>query len=84
MYPTVYVTRVQFDSVAVTRHSRRFVVIRDLRDTLVSGYFSIKHSHSMEAEADLQLRERLRRSTLEDGLLHILDTWLPERAAVQQ
>jgi len=84
VYPTVYVTREQFDSVPVPANSRRFVVIRDLRDTLVSGYFSIKHSHPMEAEADLQLRERLRRSSPEEGLLHILDTWLPDRAAVQE
>src|SRR5262245_49094046 len=47
VYPTVYVTREQFESVKLPRHWKRFVVIRDLRDTLVSAYFSFKHSHAL-------------------------------------
>jgi lipopolysaccharide transport system ATP-binding protein len=84
IYPTVYVTRDQFHHVAIPRNSRRFVVIRDLRDTLVSGYFSIKHSHDMDAEGDLRLRDRMSTASEEDGLLEILDSWLPARAAVQE
>ena len=84
IYPTLYVTREQFESVRVPENSRRFVVIRDLRDTLVSAYFSIKHSHAMEAEGDLRMRERLHACGFEDGLLYLIDTWLPDRAAVQQ
>jgi hypothetical protein len=42
IYPTAYVTKDEFDSVVLPPSSRRFVVIRDLRDTLVSHYFSIK------------------------------------------
>ncbi len=84
IYPTVYVTREQFEAVILPRNSRWFVVIRDLRDTLISGYFSIKHSHAMEEEADLQLRAQLRESSFEDGLLHLIDCWLPDRAAVQR
>jgi lipopolysaccharide transport system ATP-binding protein len=38
----------------------------------------------MEAEADLKLRARLRESDPESGLLHLLDVWLPDRAAVQR
>src|SRR5438132_1635162 len=45
IYPTVYVTKQQFDSVKLPADWRRFVIIRDLRDTLISGYFSIKVSH---------------------------------------
>jgi lipopolysaccharide transport system ATP-binding protein len=84
IYPTVYVTREQFEAVRVPKNSRWFVVIRDLRDTLISGYFSIKHSHAMEADEDLQLRARLRTTSFEDGLIHLLECWLPDRAAVQQ
>jgi len=84
VYPTVYVTREQFETATLPPNSRWFVVIRDLRDTLISGYFSIKHSHAMEEEADLQLRARLHDSSFEDGMLHLLDHWLPERAAVQE
>jgi lipopolysaccharide transport system ATP-binding protein len=84
VYPTVYVTREQFESVKLPRQSRWFVVIRDLRDTLVSGYFSIKHSHAMEEADDLALRARLHELDFEGGLLHLIDCWLPDRAAVQR
>src|SRR5205823_5007254 len=42
VYPTVYVTKEQFDLVGIPACHRRFVIIRDLRDTLVSLYFSLK------------------------------------------
>src|SRR5437016_8561927 len=45
VYPTVYVTREEWDTATLPQQWRRFVVIRDLRDALVSGYFSIKVSH---------------------------------------
>ena len=47
MYPTVYATQEEFDSVRLPPAWTRFVVIRDLRDTLVSGYFSLRHSHPL-------------------------------------
>jgi lipopolysaccharide transport system ATP-binding protein len=84
VYPTVYVTREQFEGTALPGNSRWFVVIRDLRDTLVSGYFSIKHSHKLELEKDHRLRSRLQESSTEDGLLYLLDFWLPDRAIVQR
>ena len=84
IYPTVYVTRDEFESVRLPRSWRRFVVVRDLRDTLVSAYFSIKHSHAMEAPRDLEDRHRLHELSVEEGLLFLLDSWLPDRAEVQQ
>ncbi|MDX6475087.1 MAG: lipopolysaccharide transport system ATP-binding protein, partial [Gaiellaceae bacterium] len=45
VYPTVYLTRQQFDLVGVPDDCRRFVMIRDLRDTLVSSYFSLAATH---------------------------------------
>jgi lipopolysaccharide transport system ATP-binding protein len=75
VYPTVYVTREEFERVELPPHSRRFVVIRDLRDTLISAYFSIKHSHEMSAEEHLRMRARLQSSSFEDGLLYLLNSW---------
>jgi lipopolysaccharide transport system ATP-binding protein len=49
-----------------------FVVIRDLRDTLVSLYFSIKHSHVMSDDKLIGLREELAARELESGLTHII------------
>jgi hypothetical protein len=84
VYPTVYVTREQFESVAIPKDSRWFVVIRDLRDTLVSAYFSIKHSHQMTTDHELRSRGHLHAMSVGDGMLHLIDVWLPERAAMQR
>lgn len=48
IYPTVYTTRSEFESVKVPAHHRKFFVMRDLRDTLVSLYFSLKYSHASD------------------------------------
>src|SRR5262249_7213471 len=45
IYPTVYVTRDEFEAVHLPPGARHFTVIRDLRDTLISAYFSLKLSH---------------------------------------
>ena len=85
VYPTLYVTRDEFEAVALPPRWRRFVVIRDLRDTLVSGYFSIKVSHpKFESEPVRRLRETLRATSLEDGLIHMTETWLRTSAEIQE
>lgn len=84
IYPTVYVTKEQFQSVAVPENYRSFVIIRDLRDTLVSGYFSIRYSHAVIDERLARWRERLEKSSVEEGLLILLDEWLPMSARIQQ
>jgi hypothetical protein len=83
VYPTVYVTREQFDSVEVPRDSRRFVVVRDLRDTLVSLYFSIKHSHPMLTDKNRERRAAVTEMDTEDGLLYVTENLLAGVAQVQ-
>jgi lipopolysaccharide transport system ATP-binding protein len=72
VYPTVYVTREQFESVAIPPKSQRFVIIRDLRDTLISMYFSVKHSHPVLHDRIQNRRATLQELSLEDGLLDVL------------
>jgi lipopolysaccharide transport system ATP-binding protein len=72
IYPTAYVTKDEFDSVVLPPSSRRFVVIRDLRDTLVSLYFSLKMTHQNNQEVD-QARAVLQARSVEEGLLWLLD-----------
>jgi Sulfotransferase domain len=89
IYPTVYITREEFDSVPLPLWWRRFVIIRDLRDTLVSGYFSLKHSHSLAAATNLgpavhDQRARLNLLTTGDGLIYLMARWLKLSANVQQ
>lgn len=83
VYPTVYVTREQFFSVKLPSNYKKFVVIRDLRDTLISGYFSVRYSHAL-IDNDLRaLREKLDALPLEDGLLLLMDEWLARSAKIQ-
>jgi hypothetical protein len=85
VYSAVYVTREQFDSVDLPPDSRHFVVIRDLRDTLVSGYFSLKKSHAdFEVDDVTSFRGRLQRLDFADGLMQTLREWLPVNAQIQQ
>jgi lipopolysaccharide transport system ATP-binding protein len=84
VYPTVYVTKQQFDQVAVPAYHRRFVMIRDLRDTLVSWYFSIKVSHVMPNDETARWRVALRDLDEEAGLLDTMERWLPLSAAIQE
>ena len=83
VYPTLYVTREQFCSVPVPPDSRRFVVIRDLRDTLVSAYFSIRYSHPPVNGRVPDQRGALAGCGAEDGLLLLMQTWLSLPAQVQ-
>lgn len=83
IYPTVYVTRQQFDQARLPENSTRFVVIRDLRDTLVSAYFSLRFSHTIEETTLAHLRHTLAALDEEHGLLHLIREWLPQCAAIQ-
>jgi len=84
IYPALYITRQHFESVPLPPHWHRLVVIRDLRDTLVSCYFSVKHSHTTEFSDIREWREKLRAQSVEDGLLFLLDVWLYRAAMIQQ
>lgn len=84
VYPTVYVTREQFLSVELPVDYKKFIVIRDLRDTLISGYFSVRYSHAL-IDDDLKVwREKLNSLSLENGLLWLMEEWLPSSAKVQE
>jgi lipopolysaccharide transport system ATP-binding protein len=83
IYPTLYLTREQFSTVNLPRYHRRFIVIRDPRDTLVSAYFSYKVSHELNSEWMRNCRVELNRLPLEAGLFFMLDNWLPNIAAFQ-
>ncbi|MFG0283439.1 MAG: sulfotransferase domain-containing protein [Phycisphaerales bacterium JB039] len=54
-------------------NERRFIIIRDLRDTLVSWYFSVKHSHDATdtevARTVVPYRTRFNECSEEEGLL---------------
>ncbi len=83
IYPTVYVTRDQFYGVQLPQTWKRFIIIRDLRDTLVSVYFSIRFSHQAIADEIVEWRRKLELLDEENGLIYLLDEWLPRCAVIQ-
>jgi hypothetical protein len=85
VYSACYVTKDEFDGLAMPPDSQRFVILRDPRDTLVSGYFSLKGSHpEYKNDAVAAMRDRLQDMELEQGLLHALEDWLPANVKIQR
>jgi len=84
VYPTVYVTKEQFYSVTLPTIYRKFIIIRDIRDTLVSGYFSLKVSHAVIAPIIENYRQKLNSCSMEEGLLYLASEWLPASAKIQE
>lgn len=62
---------------------RKFVIIRDLRDTLISAYFSFKISHAPLTEDLCRWRNNLQRMNQEEGLLYLMNEVLPRLANIQ-
>jgi lipopolysaccharide transport system ATP-binding protein len=83
VYPTVYLGRHLFDPVRLPPNSHVLVVIRDLRDTLISGYFSVLSTHGDIDRTLTDLRQLIAGMSLEDGLIYMLDVWLAECAKIQ-
>jgi len=82
VYPTVYATKEEFDQARLPEKWHRFVVVRDLRDTMVSAYFSIRYSHP-PIGAIPQWRALLNQMDQEEGLIWVLREWLPWMAQIQ-
>lgn len=87
IYPTLYLTKEEYDAVKVPENSFRFVVIRDLRDTLVSLVFSVMFSHKPEdcnkPDEIIVFRDRFCRSDVEDAMVHLMRDWLKTSAEIQ-
>jgi hypothetical protein len=81
IYPTVYLSKRDFDLVKKPDNSRCFVILRDLRDILVSMYFSFKISHPEMGEVG-EMRSWLNAVDMEEGLLLVLREWLLENANI--
>ncbi|QIF05691.1 sulfotransferase domain-containing protein [Roseimicrobium sp. ORNL1] len=84
IYPTVYASRAEFESIKVPAHHRKFFVMRDLRDTFVSLYFSLRYSHPTLVEGDVTgMRDELKDMTDEEGLAHIISLGISNAATIQ-
>lgn len=84
VYPCVYLSRQAFLKANPPKRYRAFIVMRDLRDTLVSQYFSVRYSHPMLNTAQEKLRDELSSMSLSDGLIHLMEKRLMVSARIQQ
>ena len=75
IYPTVYATKQDFDSIIASTNLsyRKFLVIRDLRDVLISLYFSLKISHPLQIEKHRKRRQFLQGVSEACGLIYLMD-----------
>ncbi len=82
-YLGVTLPKESFDLVRLPEEWRRCVVIRDLRDSLVSAYYRIK-TLPLTSDSDLnRLCAMLNALDRESGLLYLMNEWLPTCAALQ-
>ena len=73
IYSPLYINRTAFEaSPAATALHRKFIVIRDLRDTLVSWYYSLKFSHPVNSKVEYH-RPVLEGMSVDDGLLYLAE-----------
>lgn len=61
----------------------KFIIFRDLRDSLVSWYFSMKNSHRSIDPVIEKYREELRGLSIEQGLIYLLENGFQAFANIQ-
>ena len=87
VYPTVYLDREEFYRVleknSHIENMKIFVVIRDLRDILISLYFSFKNSHPRNFKAIQRFAHIVESKDLDDALIYLIDTQMRLHAARQ-
>ena len=83
VYTPVYMARPPFEKAVGDVDRRTFVIIRDLRDTLVSWYFSLKLSHGSNQFVD-EFRARLQALPEPEGIMFLVQNRLTGMAHIQQ
>jgi hypothetical protein len=83
---SVFMTRDEFLARPELAESKRFIVLRDLRDTLISRYFSIRDSHEPDPGGKIEAaRAELRAMSIEDGLARVMeDAGMAATAKIQR
>lgn len=85
IYTPVYAPLTRFREVVPdSPNHRTFVVIRDPRDTLISWYFSLMHSHAPGEPTVQESRDELRRLSKPQGLALMVQKHLPEVIWIQR
>jgi hypothetical protein len=83
VYGAMFLTYEEFCSIGFSKEQPHFYVIRDIRDTLVSLYFSYRYSHATSRNDLLSLREKLSTMSEAEGLLYVFRSNGPILATAQ-
>jgi hypothetical protein len=83
VYPRVYHERSWVDGLEAEGEVRILFTTRDLRDTLVSAYWSLRESHVPIGEVP-RYRENLLSRDIDSGLIWMFDEWLDSVVAIQR
>ena len=84
IYPCVYLPRPVFLESSPPDYRKVFIVIRDLRDTLVSLYFSVRNSHPILNSAQQELRDALKSMDVVEGMILLMEKRLHVSAEIQK
>lgn len=83
IYPTVYLSRDSLSERQVGDAFQAFVVVRDLRDSLVSLYFSLRYSHGLITDTHARRRQKLQGLSDAEGLRYLFEGAIPRMAHLQ-
>jgi hypothetical protein len=84
VYPCAYLGQPEFETIECAGQKRIFVLVRDLRDTLVSAYFSLRNTHEAKTPDIAYTRQMLTRLDQEQGLLYLMQSSFCAYARVQR
>ena len=85
VYPAMFITHDEFATRPEFGSARRFVVIRDLRDTLTSHYFSLKGTHALDKLGRVKsARDFLESADKDEGFLFLFERDLDRLVQIQR
>ncbi|MDB6029271.1 MAG: transporter related protein [Verrucomicrobiales bacterium] len=84
VYMCVYVSKPEMSALVLPPGTKHFVLIRDLRDTLISAYFSIRQTHEVTNPVMAKWRNILTKLNEEEGLLYLMEVWLNLCGVIQR
>ncbi|MCU7950692.1 MAG: sulfotransferase domain-containing protein [gamma proteobacterium symbiont of Bathyaustriella thionipta] len=85
VYPTTYLDSDNFFNLELPENYKYFIVFRDLRDTLISMYFSVLKSHREDGMKEVALgRINLQEKSFDEGMLWLMEEMFPINAEIQK
>lgn len=85
IYPAIFLPRAEFDALPGAAGQPTFFVLRDLRDTMVSLYFSLRYTHATDGFPHIvKFREEVEGMDDAAGLLHTIRTRNGEIRKIQE